>query len=234
MSKLKSSTVFTWQPIPQALVNKKISIQATYIYGKLLMLTNKWYSETTLGINPISRESELTQHQVSNYVNELSTSGLLEIEKVPVTGQGYNRNIYHPVHFIGYWGAVTNDFINLTTLTAKEKGFAMQLASFPDYMIPKSVNGISKLLHIAKDTTRKYLNRLKEVGIMSDNFELDATYFPSLQANHSKTLYESRLAELRLITGSQRIQKQLDWLESTDLDYNSKLKQLDKIEAGLL
>lgn len=209
-------------------------MSATYVYGKLLMLTNKWYSETALGTNPINRERELTQQQVSEYITELSKAQILEVEKVPVEGKGYNRNIYHPVHFIGYWGAVTNDFINLTTLTAREKGFAMQLASFPAYKIPKSVNGISKLIGLAKDTTRKYLNRLKAIGIMSDDFELDATYFPSLQANHSKTLYESRLAELRHLTGNERIQKELDWLESTTLDYNGKLKQLDKIELGLL
>lgn len=168
----------TFQMIPQEFTNRTVSIQALYIYSKLMMLQNTWYSETALGTNPVNREIEIYQHYISNYVNELQDKGYINISKQVVDDKEYNRNVYQILPIKGYWQAVMNDFINLTTLSAKEKGFAILLSLYRRF--PASVNGISKLTGIAKDTVRKYIQSLQANNVLSTDYQLNAEYFPNL------------------------------------------------------
>lgn len=221
----------TFQMIPQEFINCKISLQAIYVYSKLMMLQNKWYSETALGMNPISKEIEIHQHYVSNYVQELQKLSYIDITKEHIDGKEYNRNIYNILPVKGYWQAVYNDFINLTTLNAKEKGFAILLSLYKD--LPKSINGISKLTGVDNKTVNKYVAHLKAESVLSDTYELNPIYFPNLQTEAVKEEYENKLSELRELTGNTAIQKKLNWIEKlTYMPYKWKLDKLAEIEMG--
>ena len=220
-----------------------LSIQATYLYGKIIMLlksnAEKTYSESTLGRNRFSGVQEISREQVSHYVNELIKSGFLDVEKQRVPDKDFFRNCYKEVPIAGYWGAISNDFINLTTLTAKEKGFAMQLASFPEYMIPKSINGIGKLLHLDNRSVAKYLKALIEVGAIFKDYTLNPEYFLPLYKFNTKEeiAYNKKLKELELLTGNIRIQKQLEWLKTNltpdKFSYKFLCEKLNEIEWGV-
>ena len=233
MNKPNITSKQTFQMIPQEFTNVKVSLQAIYLYSKLMMLQNRWYSETTLGVNPISKETEIHQHYVSNYIQELYKLSFINVTKEQVDDKEYNRNIYEILPIKGYWQAVYNDFINLTTLNAKEKGFAILLSLYKD--LPKSVNGISKLTGIDNKTVNKYIKRLKEESVLSDEFDINPVYFPNLQSEAIKQEYKNRLSELRKMNGNVAMQKKLDWVEKlTYMPYKWKIDKLTEIEMGLL
>ena len=208
------------------------SFQSTYIYAKIAMLENVWYSETALGTNPINKKVEIDRVSVTKYVNELDRLGFITIEKQPVIDKNYYRNIYHINLCDEYWIPVANDFINLTNLSAKEKGFAIRSACLQTS--PKTLKELCKLMGCKFETCKKYIARLEEEGILSGQ-QLNEEYFPNLRKEAYKQLYLNKLSELRELTGNPRIQKKLDWLQSKlekQLPYKYLYEQLIKIETG--
>ena len=241
---MKVSSEQSWHMFSNELANKKISLQSLYLYLKLVMLQGKWYCQSALGINPINKEKELTQQQVSKYLKELIDNGIITITKEPVQNQMYYRNIYNiepiiPEESSG-WRGIYNDFINLTTLSAKEKGFAA-LLSLIKY--PKSVRGIAKVTGIAEKTIAKYVKALQAVGVLSEDFYLNPDYF----LIPYKERYERQLKALQKLiednkqapfsnTGFERMEKQLDYFfKHFDVEkssYKILYKQLCSIEGG--
>ena len=224
-----TTTKTSFKKIP---TNISGSFQSTYIYAKIAMLENVWYSETALGTNPINKKVEVHQHYVSKYVNELDELGFITIERQPVEDKNYYRNIYHINLVDEYWIPVKNDFINNTELSAAVKGFAIRLACLQQ--VPSTLKELSELLNADVKTCKKYIKCLEEANILH-GLQLNEEYFPNLRKEAYKQLYLNKLSELRELTGNPRIQKKLDWLQSkleNQLPYKYLYEQLIKIETG--
>lgn len=241
---MKVSSEQSWHMFSNELANKKISLQSLYLYLKLVMLQGKWYCQSALGVNPINKEKELTQQQVSKYLKELINSDIITITKEPVKNQMYYRNIYNIEPIIpeesNGWRGIYNDFINLTTLSAKEKGFAA-LLSLIKY--PKSIHGISKVTGISEMTTAKYIKNLQAVGVLSEDYYLNPDYF----LIPYKERYEHQLKSLQNLiednkcapisnTSIERIENQLEYFfkyfDVEKSNYKFLYKQLCNIEGG--
>lgn len=225
-----NTTKTSFKKIP---VNITGSFQSTYLYAKLAMLENLWYSESALGTNPINGEVEIDRVSVSKYVNELDNLGFITITKQLVDGKNYYRNIYTLTLCSEYWVPVNNDFINLTTLSAKEKGFAIRLACLQ--AIPKTMKELCNQMGCKYETCKKYIQALEANGILNGQ-QLNEDYFPNLRKEAYKTKYQAKLRELRQLDGNQRIQKKLDWLEGTltpeKFPYKFLYEKLIDIETG--
>lgn len=220
-----NTTVRTFQQIP---CNITGSIQSTYLYSKLCMLEGKWYSQKHLGTNPINREVEITKKYVSQYTRELESLGFLKIEKEEVQGSR-ERNIYHITLASETWIPVYNDFINLTTLNAAEKGFAIRLACLKE--MPKTQKEIADIIGVSLPTCRKYIRVLEENNILNEK-QLNETYFPNLKKEVWKNKYFAYKKQLRELTGNPRIQKKIDWLEQFEeqMPYKWMHNKLEDIE----
>lgn len=239
-----STSKMTFQKIP---VNITGSFQSTYLYSKLCMLVNTWYSEKALGTNPISRKTEITRQYISQYVNELYRLGFISITKEKVEGENFYRNIYTINSLVDeYWIPVANDFINNPNIPAVVKGFAIRLACLKDK--PTTFKELCDVLDVNFRTAKKYIAILTENGILN-GMQLNEEYFPNLKKEAWKKRYEAKFEDLysyatqpvynkkgiQIGIVSKAMLNKLNWIKENLEDkvpYKNLYKQLEELESG--
>ena len=219
----------TFQQIP---VNISGSLQSTYLYAKISMLDNKWYSETSLGKNAITHKQELCRAVVSQCVNELDRNNFIKIHKESL-GDCKERNIYEITLFSSYWIPVMNDFINLPDLNPSEKGFAIRLACLKE--MPKTLKELCAIIGISFPSCKKYIQSLEAANVLN-GMQLNEEYFPNLRKQAYKNQYITKLNQLKQLTGNKRILNQIKWFENNltpdKFPYKFLVTKLIEIEGG--
>lgn len=222
-----------WQKIPKVLLDKlrgrEISLRGIYVYSKLLMLPNSLYCREAWVSNALTRKREMSVDAFSDITKDLVSCGLISKHIIKEEGKDYGTNEYiindDWSYYSGsenYFSPVMNNFIN-SSISASGKGFGIALSLLSD--IPKSDNGISKALNISRQTVKKYREELEEVGILLD-YKLDEELFPPLSRRSAfKKLLETDW-------GSERIAKQLKWIDELNIDYKQKMMIFHRLEMG--
>lgn len=210
-----------------------LELKEIYLYLKLNMYSGstRGYNKKFLRSNAAGVE-EMTEPTFDKCRKALVAKGYIYVA-MEKKDNGSFYNTYHILERIeeSKFEAVANDFLNLTSLTANEKGFAVLLAFMKE--IPTSYYAIAKATGVDQKACKRYMQHLTEAGVLVDN-KLNTAYFPNLAEEANQKDYEKKVSDLRQLDGNSKIQKQLDWLDSLEAPYHRKLHILQIIEAGLL
>lgn len=225
---------------------KYLKLEDIYLYGLLANkanysenhiirgLTLNWFC-TCMG----AEQTDKSRRTIKARLERIESLGLIKIERTNSPGK-WEPYYYEVLRPTKEYELVDTNFFYLKGVSPAAKGLALLLNIFA-YKGNNKVNytdlEIIKKCHISRNTYKKYKKELEENGLFINSI-LSEKYFPMIVNN--KPL-KDKILELRLFTGSSRMQKQLDWFEEvfmkkepSDILNKFGLKVLFKIENGLL
>lgn len=227
---------------------KFLKLEDVFVYGLLAYKANYYPDHTVKGLTLnwfctcMGLEStNKCRRTVKSRLDKLEELGLIRITRpIHIKNEAFEPYIYEVLVPTKDYDLVDTDFFHFKGLSASAKGLALLLNTIA-YKGTNKVNysdsEICSRIHISRNTYKKYRAELEEAGIFKDS-TLSTDFFPITISN--KPL-KDKVAELKLFTGSQRMQKQLDWFSSTFLGITPSealnqlgFKVLFKIENGLL
>lgn len=216
----------------------KVTPKEVYLYSKLSMLENMNYCQTALGRTPTSHVTEMTRQTIANTIDGLKNKGFISVSKQRLDGNSYDSNIYTLLSFEGYFKGVYNDFINLETIDANTKGFAILLHLYGKPVT--SYTSISKATGISDKSCKKYMETLEAAGILL-NGELIEKYFPRLAKESLKREFDAKVEELTSIEFNEAtkayisrcIDNLIKQLADGKITYKFAIERLTAIAAGL-
>ena len=225
---------------------KYLKLEDVYLYGLLANKANYSERHTIVGLTLNwfctcmgADQTDKSRRTIKSRLERIESLGLIKI------GRNYSPGKWEPYYYeviqpTKEYELVNTDFFYLKGVSPAAKGLALLLSVFAfrgNNSINYSDKELAKRCHISLNTFKKYKAELIDSGLLNGSI-LSATFFPIIVNN--KPL-KDKIAELRLFTGSQRMQKQLDWFESIFLEKEPSnalnefgLKVLFKIESGLL
>lgn len=234
-----ATTKKTFQRIPERFLTDQVSPKAVYLYAKISMLENKEYCQTAMGTHPNGKK-EMTRQTVEKMTTELVNSNYITDVFDYVDGYKFKMHTYYLKDYEGYFKGVYNDFINLDTVSASEKGFAIMLSLLKE--IPSSFREMERLTGVSANSCKSYFEALVNAGVIVGG-KLNNIYFPDFidPTSIARRKYEESLKETKeMFTNNQRITNQLLDLEKkvskkpvNEITYNWGRKQINLIVAGI-
>jgi len=233
-----NTTKKTYQRIPVLMLEKQVSPKEAYLYAKLSMLENKHYCQAALGKTPLNKKVEMGRDTVSKTIEALSNDGFIEITQTRLEGHTFNSNVYFLLPYEGYYRSVYNDFINLETLDANTKGFAILLQLYGKKV--DNISEISRATGVSINSCKKYIAALEAEEVLVDG-ELSREYFGKQHIDSLKREFESKSEAIiePLDSSSETYKYRVrclenlrDQLSNNYITYKMAIGRITDIEAG--